>query len=367
MFNIIFKETKEFVREKIYLFFFILFPVVLVFLLGSLLNSTDVAEEAIGTLKVQYQIDTEDPYTVAAIQSFAASVSDGSNIIFEETDQSETAKKLAGEGKITALVIFTGSPLEILVYEGANRIQNRTVEAILNGFAQSSAIISTVLQQAPQNLTGISTTQETYTKQKDLGVSRSMIDYYAVAMIVMIAFFSIMVGAGTFVAEKQTKTMNRLIIAPKSKASMFVQKVMGMLPQCLLQVTIIMSASVFIFHAHYGASLQVNLYLFLLFIVITFCMISIGSVVGLLINGSPIAVVMPVVWLMMFFGGTYSKELYIEGVSNHMPNYIFQQAAFELAIFGRYDSANKVMLSCLAVTAFALAVGAFIFHRKEAV
>ncbi len=367
MFNIVIKETKEFVREKIYLFFFILFPVILVFLLGNLLNSTDIADEAIGQLKVQYVIDTEDPFSVAAIQSFAESVSDGSHIFFEQTDQPEAARKLAGENKITALVLFTGSPLQVQIYEGTNMIQNRTVEAVLNGFAQNSMTIAAVMKNSPQRMSSLSMTQESYTRQKDLGVNRSMIDYYAVAMVVMIAFMSMMVGAGAFTSEKESKTINRLIMAPQSKVSMFLQKVAGMMPQTLLQVTIIMGASILIFHAHYGATMEANLYLFLMFIVITFCMISIGAVIGLGIKGSPSSIIMPVVWVMLFFGGTYSKELHIKGVSDLLPNYIFQQAAFEVAVFSRYDTANKIIIGCLAVTVLALAAGAFLFNRKEAV
>ena len=48
MFSIIIKETKEFLRDKTSLFFYIMFPVILIFLLGSLLSATDKAEEAIG-------------------------------------------------------------------------------------------------------------------------------------------------------------------------------------------------------------------------------------------------------------------------------------------------------------------------------
>ncbi len=364
MFNIVIKETKSFVREKIYLFFYILFPVILVFLLGNLLSSTDVAEEAVGQLKVQYAIDTEDPFAVAAIQSFAQSVSDDSHITFEQTGQPDAAKKLAGENKITALVFFTGNPLQVQIYEGTNIIQNRTVEAILNGFTQNSMTAAAVLRNSPQAMSDISSAQESYIRQKDLGVNRTMLDYYAVAMVVMIAFMSIQVGAGAFTSERQYKTINRLIIAPQNRVSMFLQKVAGMMPQTLLQVAIIMSASILVFHAHYGVTVKANLYLFLLFIVITFCMISIGALIGLVIKGSP-SFIMPIVWIMLFFGGTYSKEIHVEGFSDRLPNYIFQQAAFEVAVFSRYDTANLVILGCLAVTALTLAVGAFLFNRKE--
>jgi ABC-2 type transport system permease protein len=207
--------------------------------------------------------------------------------------------------------------------------------------------------------------QEDYISQKDLGVSRTMIDYYAVSMVAMIGFMSALVGAGAFVGERQNKTINRLIIAPQNRVLLFLQKILGMVPQVMLQITVIMLVSVIVFKAHYAATLVNNLYLFLLFMVVTLCMISIGAVIGIVIKTNPMAVIMPVLWLMMFFGGTYSKEINISGITDAMPIFRLQQAAFDVAIFGRYGKANGIMLISLLVMALALALGAFLFSRKE--
>jgi ABC-2 type transport system permease protein len=236
---------------------------------------------------------------------------------------------------------------------------------MLSGFIQNNKIISTVMQAAPQSLTTLPDAREDYTVQKDLGVKRSMIDYYSVTMVVMIALMSMLAGSSAFLSERQNKTINRLIAAPQNRVSIFLQKVAGMIPQTLLQITVIMGFSILVFGANYGATLQSNLYLFLLFFVITFCMISLGVIFGLFIKSSPFVVIMPVLWLMMFFGGTYSKEVHIEGFSDYLPNYLFQQAAYDVAIFGRYDKANHIIVICLGITILALAIGAWIFSRKR--
>ncbi len=365
MFNIIIKETKEFIREKSYLFFFILFPAVLVFLLGNLLDESDIAESAIGKLQIEYQMDTQDPYQAAAIERFITAINNDATITFHQVTDFEDAKQAAAQDEITAAVRFTAEPLTIQVYEGTDRVKNRTVQAILNGFIQNNRTFTAVYKQAPEKLMGFQSVSTDYTVEKNLGVERSMIDYYAVSMVVMIAFMSMLVGANAFLGERQNRTINRLIIAPQNRISMFLQKVCGMAPQAMLQIFIIMSISVVVFKASYGATLASNLYLFLLFFVITFCMVSLGTIVGLLFKISPFIVIMPVVWIMMFFGGTYSKEIDIKGITNIMPNYIFQQAAFDVAIFGRFQLANKVILGCVITTIAALMVGAFLFSRKE--
>jgi ABC-2 type transport system permease protein len=365
MFNIVFKETKEFLRDRTNLFFFMAFPVILVFLLGNLLTSMDKSEETIGEIKIQYLVETENLYQVMAIQRFVETAGDGSNLIFEQAKDLELAKQLAGKDEITAVVVFTGEPMKIQVYEGTNQIKNRTVGAILNSFVQTNKSITAVMNTAPESLTNMSTVQEDYILQKDLGVNRTMIDYYAVSMVAMISFMSILVGAGDFVGERQNKTMNRLIITPQNRVSLFLQKILGIVPQVVLQIAVIMTVSVFVFKAHYAATLESNLYLFFMFLVLTLCMVSIGAVVGLVIKANPMAVIMPVLWLMMFFGGTYSKEINIKGLTDAMPIYQIQQAAFDLAVFNRYGKSNTVILVCLLVMAAALVLGAFIFSRKE--
>jgi ABC-2 type transport system permease protein len=342
-----------------------LFPVILVFLLGNLLGSMDKAEEAIGEIKIRYLIDTPDPYQIMSINTFIERAGDNNNLIFEETKDLEEAKRLAGNNEITAVVVFTGSPMEINIFEGTNNVKNRTVNAIINGFIQTNKSIGTIINTAPEALSGLDMKQEDYISQKDLGVSRTMIDYYAVSMVAMIGFMSCLVGAGAFVGERQNKTINRLIIAPQNRVLLFLQKILGMVPQVMLQITVIMLVSVIVFKAHYAATLVNNLYLFLLFMVVTLCMISIGAVIGIVIKANPMVVIMPVLWLMMFFGGTYSKEINVSGITDAMPVFRLQQAAFDLAIFGRYGKANSIMLISLLVMAFALALGAFLFSRKE--
>jgi ABC-2 type transport system permease protein len=184
-------------------------------------------------------------------------------------------------------------------------------------------------------------------------------------MLAMICVMSILVGAGAFIGERQSKTINRLIITPQNRILMFLQKILGMIPQVLIQIIIIMVISVIVFHAHYAVTLEANLYLFLMFFVVTLCMVAIGAAIGMVLRANPMGVIMPVIWIMMFFGGTYSKEMYIKGVTEAMPIYQIQQAAFDLAIFGHYEKANMVVLICLLVMIASLAIGAFLFSRKE--
>lgn len=364
MFSIAIKETKEFLRDKTNLFFFILFPVALVFLLGSLLGDMDKAEEAVGKIELQYIISTDDPYQIKAIESFLKELEDGEFIVLKKTKDLEAAKVLAGSNEIVAAVEFLGDPLTINIYEGTRHLQNRTVNALFHGFVQTNQAIMAVMKFAPESLNDMNIGSQEMIEQKNLGVNRTMIDYYAVSMVAMISFMSMLVGAMAFLGERKDKTLNRIIITPKNRLSIFFQKVLGLVPQVIIQISIIMVISVIVFNANYAATLWNNLYLFFLFFIVSLCMISIGTVIGMIIKFNPMALIMPVLWLMMFFGGTYSKAVNIPGVTNRMPIFQIQQAAFDLAVFGRYEKVNKVIVLCIIVMIIALLLGAYLFSKK---
>ena len=356
---------KDFLREKTNLFFFLMFPVVLVFLLGNLLGSMDQAEGTIGEIKIHYLVNTERVFHTITIDGFVTALEDDKNISFERSVDLEASKILAGRDEITAVVEFTGEPMQINIYEGTNHIKNRTVGAIMNGFVQMNKAYLTILKTIPNTMPIIAEESVGYVKQKDLGINRTMLDYYAVTMMAMVCFMSVILGSAAFSGERQNRTINRLMIAPKNKAVLFLSKILGLMPQVILQIAIIMIFSVFVFHANYATSWMDNVYLFLVFFVVTLTMISIGAVVGLFLKANPMAVIFPILWVMMFLSGTYSKEVNITGVTDRMPIYQIQEAAFDLTVFGRYGKCNSVILSCLILTAIMLFLGAFVFSRKE--
>ncbi len=365
MLQIIIKEMKDFLREKTNLFFFLMFPTVLVFLLGNLLGSMDQAEEAVGEIKIHYLVDTDQEIQSIVIEGFVKALEDEKNISFERTKDLETSKSLAGRDEITAVVEFIGEPMQINIYEGTNHIKNRTVGAIMTGFVQMNKSYFAIGKTLPNALAGVSTEQADYVKQKDLGVNRTMLDYYAVTMMVMVCFMSVILGSAAYSVERQNKTINRLLIAPKHKAVLFLSKVLGLVPQVIIQIAIIMVCSVFIFHANYASSFLDNIYLFVTFFLVTITMVSIGVVLGLVLKTNPMAVIFPVLWVMMFISGTYSKEVNISGVTERMPIYKIQEAVFDLTVFGRYGKCNRINLSCILITIIMLSIGAYIFSKKE--
>lgn len=368
MLQIIIKEAKDFLRDKSNVFFFLIFPVLLVFLLGNLLTGLDKAEDTIGELRIHYMVETEEIMDIMAIDAFIEGVSDEDNILFIKTEDLDFSKEMVGEGEIAAAIVFTNSPMEIQIYEGMDRIKNRTTSAIMNGFSQINRAVNVIVKSNPMAIMDSMNSVDSdasFIRQKDLGINRSMLDYYAITMMSMLSFMSIMLGTMCFMGERQFKTMRRLKIAPINQVKLFLAKVLGLLPQIILQISILMIVSVFVFGANYSSNLLDNLYLFFMFLVVTLTVILIGAVIGLYSKSNPTVITFPLLWVMMFLSGTYSKEIFIDGLSQYLPIYQIQEAAFNLAIFGRYDRANMVIIVCLILSLIMLVIGSIGFSRRE--
>lgn len=364
MLSVIIKETREFVRNKTTLFFFLLFPGVMIFLLGQLIENMNKSEETIGTITVRYAIEIDNPYNEAAVKSFISEAGDGDSIVFEETDDVAAARIMAGNNDITAVMVFRGEPLAIEIYEGSDRVKNRAVKALAEGFSRISKAVYSLSQEQAGGIYGEFETEDNYIDASYLG-ERTLIDYYAITMPTMISLMSIIVGIACFAAERQYKTIDRIMIAPLNKTKLFLAKTLGLLPQALLQLAIMMLVSVLVYKARYSNSIAGNLYLFLMFFLVTFASLSVGVAIGIVFKKNMSPIMLSVVWIMMFLSGTYARGLHIKGISNVMPAYLIHEAAFDLTILGDGGRTHTVNLICIAIIAVMLAVGAAVFRRKE--
>lgn len=364
MFAILKKEITEFLREKTNVFFYLLFPVILVFLLGSFLGNLDKAEAVIGEIQVQYAVETENPQTVAAIEGFVASITSDGTMSIKKTTNVDTGKTAVADGEISAVIVFE-EPFGIQIWEGGNKVNNRAITAVMKGFAERYQSISAVSVIAPETLGLLNTPDTDHVSPKDLGVNRTMLDFYAVAMLIMLTMMCSMSGAYAFTRERASNTLNRLILSPKNRWALYLQKIFGTIPQIILQISVMMMVSVFVFGAHYARTWQGNVFLFLMYFVIALSLISLGALLGLFLKTDPSAILMPLLWITMFFGGTFSKDLFVENISPYMPSYIIAGASFDITLFGRYRQGLQVIGAAGLLIAITLVAGVITFSRME--
>lgn len=353
MLNVILNEIRSCFRSGSTLFFSILFPSLCTFFLGTLLESVEVSDSVVGELNIAYCIENGG-YSADSFEEFILSLEKESVINAEKITSAELEN--ASE-KYSAAVKLSGS--EITIYNGSNAVQNRTVKALIDGYNQTAAAYMSVAETNPQALVGIELSEDSYVKQHDFGRTRTMMDYYAVAMTVVIVFFgSCIAGASVYSDELAHNTINRLTAAPISKTAVYFGKILGHLPLVLVQVGTVMLVSTLFFGAHYCSTLGENLLLFVMFVCSSLAALAVGVLLNLLFPRMPsIPVLMPIIWVMLFYSGVFQKDMSIKGVSDYFPSRIILDAAFDLTSFSRTERAVSVTVWSLAIFAVLIIIG----------
>jgi ABC-2 type transport system permease protein len=388
-----------------------IFPVVIVFILGNMLQSLDNADQPIEKIKLAYVIETENPMDIQAINQFIKAVDENASVKLTKSDDFAASKAAVDDDKLDAAVCFK-EPFAITVAEGSDLTKNRAVKLTMQSFAREYASIGVlathtgVIAAPPTGVIAASEPQSSYEGQaldpgsepgmtnfepgmtsfepgmtlseeppmanyvlsidKDLGVNRSMIDYYAVMMILMIAFMAgSSTGAVTIWQGRQDGTMRRVMLSPVSRSKYFVHTLLGMIPQNLLQVAAIMIPSVLIYNAHYASTWQQNLLLFFGFTVIGLAVAAVCMIFGIFMKINPFIPFMAVVWVLLFLSGTFSKEIFITGFSEYLPTSMIREAAFDLTVFGRPEQMLIVTAISAAIIVISAIIGSLLFKKKE--
>lgn len=353
MLSVILNEIRSCFRSGSTIFFSILFPSLCTFFLGTLLERVDVADSTVGELNVAYCVE-DGGQAADAFEEFILSLDKEEVINAEKITAGELEN--AAE-KYSAAVYLNGS--EITIYNGTNAVQNRTVKALIDGYNQTAAAYMSVAEVNPQALSGIQLSEDGYVQPHDFGRTRTMMDYYAVSMTVVIIFFgSCIAGASAYSDEHVNNTVSRLTAAPISKTAVYFGKILGHLPLVLVQVGTVMVVSTLFFGAHYCDTLGGNLLLFAMFVCSSLALLSLGILLNLLLpKMQPWAVLMPLIWVMLFFSGTFHKDGAIEGVSDYFPSRIILNASFDLTIFSRSGKAVSVIIWSLGIFALFIVLG----------
>ena len=165
--NIISKEIKQILRDFKTNMLMVLFPIVLIVILGAAFsnvfeNSIDIAE-----VDVLYTVDIEgeDPIFENAFSTFRKYMSDETGMLFEETADVEKGISEIENHRYTAYLHITGDPLRIDMYRNRNSgfasgIVENAVESFLESYAATSVIVRndpaalTKLQQSVKYLPG---------------------------------------------------------------------------------------------------------------------------------------------------------------------------------------------------------------------
>lgn len=347
---------RSFYRQKSNLFFVVVFPSILVFILGTLLEQWNISEYDIPKMCVAYVAAEDYP----AFEQFLAEME--REELFT-VDRVETKEEALGqlEEHYTAVLVYEAEESRIDFYQSSEGVTGMTLHTILEGYAalEEAAILSLQNGVVP----GIPS-DSNYIVPKNLGVERSMLDYYAVCMLVMILFMGGGMSAGmSFYEYRKNGLFLRMAQTPIGKIKAFFMMVLGNLPMIALEIGSVMICSVAVFGAHYCGNLLDNLALILFFAIAGGAVVSFSAIAGLALRINPTGLMLPVSWVLLFFSGSFAR-IKMGNIQQYMPPWQIQEAAFDLTLFGNYGRILQVGGVCLLCSILFCVAGAAVFHKK---
>lgn len=374
--NIILNEFKNFLRNPYLVGFLIIFPTLLVYILGSFIEQVQTADQTITSIHLGYYISDEkkgDEQDIEAIQikgllQEAEKNLEGENIFFEVPSSKEEAARLLEKGELDAYLIYEQGKLKL--YEGTEVYLNHTIKCIMNSMMGQIKAYEVAMEQGismGNQLEETISPQEvqSYTVSKKLASKMSMIDYYAIAMMIMTCFFGSLGACMSFTEERHSKTINRLITLPCNRFKIFAGKVISLMPQAILQAIVIMLVSTLIYGATYASDFSGNLLLFVAFTLTGIVASAIGVLLSLIFKKSMVVPLFIVNWIMLYVSGNFTMSTIVKPLCNYLPPYQINQAVLDFTLFGKTKGIWWIMTIEILIIMMVLVLGGIIFSKKQ--
>lgn len=310
--SIAIKEMKHDFRDRRTLLFMLGFPIVLMLILGLALTNAFSSEISVGDVKVAVKDATGGGSLSEAFAGFAKEVGK-TGVTFEPLKPGANGREEVENNHVSGYVELTNQGISLY---GSSRdaIESNIVQGMLASFTDkyNAAAAAARIEPAKTEMV-LATGGSDYIRELSVDANRTpgSVDYYALAMTVMVGMWAAM-GAGALIqGEVLRGTAVRLVIAPIRKSEIFVGKMLGGIISNLLCVMVIILFSKYVFKAYWGHHMGVVIAVLVSEVIMA---MSLGLAGSYLLKGTASrGVISLVVQLMSFFGGAYFPILDDEG------------------------------------------------------
>ena len=307
--SIIIKEVKQNLRDKKAMTMMVLFPVLLIVVLGAALKTNFSNNLKIGTPKVFYSIEAKGP-AAEKLKEFINGKS-MPKIEYIKTNDVKKAKELLVSSTEYSGVIEMTEDNKIELFKndkGDMNLNGGILESMLSGFVNQFNIITEIQKVNPKVLPEIAgDTNADFTIISSINKTKnpSSLDYYAVAEIALIIMYAGMTGLYGISSEKKSKTRDRILSSPVTKYEFLFGKTIGGVIITIIQIVIVVLFSKYVLNANLGSDIFTIMLILISEIIMT---ISLGVGLGFIFKQENVAggILNFIIPVIVFLGGSYA-------------------------------------------------------------
>lgn len=348
-------------RSKVAFFLEIVFPIVLIFVFGTVLNGTMDNSKNFKGIKVAYCFNENGKGIFNEFHKAGSKL----EMNFVEKNKPEGIKAVEN-GKYTCFIEIQNNTINL--YKNSNsEFKVELVESLIKNLKEKYGAVQKILEVNPAALKSLSSSDKKLAKDISINGKGSpgALDYYAVTMLTYIIMYSIINGMNSIAGHKAT--MNRLICSPVKKKEILIGRLMGATTFSVMQIFIIIFFSKFAFDAYWGEHIGTVITVALAESIMA---ISIGMGITFIVKDREAIStgINVVVMIMGFLGGCFFQlnnvGKFAEVISNISPIKLVNNAIFKV-IYGSDFSLVAVSIAvCLIISAAFMAITTFSYGKE---
>lgn len=387
--DIALKDLLIILKDKKALAMIVLMPIALIFVLGMGLSSAFKSDG--GGIK-QFDVALVDKDGGEEAKQFKdfLNINEIKKLVNVKEMNYDEAIENGKKGKVPAVIVLPegyskairdGKEIKIHVLEDpGSSLKSNIVKSIVKSYSDMASSISVASPKAAEAVFSAYNFHERIDYTKILSVVNentssnfrqenvegrkivSAMQYYSAAMLVMYVLFIALLGTSSIIEEREQKTLLRLMGTTISKRSIITGKLLGLFVICVLDVSVLIVFTKYVFNADWGNSISG---IILLSGALLFAACGLAMLIASLFKTtkSVQAVSSPLVMVMSFLGGSmypiYEMPDAMQTAAKIVPNNWGLKGYISLMLGNGVDSIITNVLVLLAFGLVMLAIGIF--------
>nr|WP_283249462.1 ABC transporter permease [Bacillus sp. FJAT-49736] len=360
------KELKQTFRDVRMFGFMIAFPIVFILVLGlALSNAFNTNKITIDDIHVLYK-NQGNNQLARSFEAFKKELSK-SGIHFKEATGNVNGKKEVKQNNVDGYVEISNTGVKLYESE-RNSIEGNIIQGMMSAFVDKYNVAMAVAKIDSSKVSTVLASNHTipYINETSLHAAKSpgAMDYYAIAMTAMIAFYAALNGTSLMNVEIARKTGDRLLVSPARKSDIFLGKVFGSIVVNFIFIVIVVLFSKFVFKANWGDHLGTVLLVLFTEILMS---ISFGLGVSYLTKtaGAARTIVMIIIQVASFIGGAYYKIDYAGNIPKLSPLSWAIEGITKVIYENDLAAAIPSITLNLGITIITMLIAVVSFRRRE--
>ncbi len=342
--RIIAKEIKQNLRSYKANVMMVLFPIVLIVILGAAFSNAFERKVDTDDARVLFtqEVNESNSYLTNAFKSFQEQMTKELGITFDQTDNINAGIKSIQDYAYCAYIHVSDNKQEIKLYKNERHtFYAGLVESALRSFSNTYGAMSVIAANNPSAISIQQEPERSYVNIRGLDEKRQpgSLDYYAITMITLFLLYSSITGYYSIRDELGQMTANRTLSAPVKRYELLTGKVLGSILVTAVQCFAVVLFSKLILKAYWGEDLLTVALLLLSYSIMA---VSIGVGIAYIFrNGEAgTGILNTVIPILVFLGGGY-MPISIMGsafskISDLSPVTWINSALFEVIYDGSY-------------------------------